>query len=78
MSNCEHCGTTITFGDWPFCPHGPTPKASTAPFVAYVDEHVSADGNPRLISNPGDRRQAMRENQCDYRAKGVGMPGCEV
>jgi hypothetical protein len=32
---CEQCGRTLTFGDYPFCPHG-RPLAYT-PFKAWDD-----------------------------------------
>lgn len=42
---CEKCGSVVTVGAWPFCPHG-------VPHVAIIDD--SLEGGPRRFETMGD------------------------
>ena len=67
FSTCCHCGHKLRPGEVdcgkygngePSRDHKPN---NYHPFVPYLDENISPDGKPVMISNPGDRKKYMRK-----------------
>ncbi len=80
VSCCDKCGSEVAIGDWPYCPHGAMGHGMLGEFAPYWDEHVAPSGDPRghYVTSLAQRWRLMRENNCHYAGKKVGMPRCEV
>ena len=67
---CDSCGSEITIGEWPWCPHGDGRGFGEEPLEPYDDWNITSEADSVKITTRSQRRKLMDKQGLDYRKKG--------